>query len=79
MARKIPLTSYWMHDVIRVSESLTIDEHAWRLVQYGRVGRGRRDETSASSREACASSTTSARGPSRPMRTTRSNRRGSPL
>ena len=34
MAEPKPLTAYWMHDVIRISEPLTIGKHAWRLVQY---------------------------------------------
>ena len=34
MAETKPLTAYWMHDVIRISEPLTIGKHAWRLVQY---------------------------------------------
>ena len=35
MAETKPLTTaYWMHDVIRISEPLTIGKHAWRLVQY---------------------------------------------
>ena len=33
-----PLTAYWMHDVIRISEPLTIGKHAWRLVQYRGLG-----------------------------------------
>ena len=31
MAKTKPLTAYWMHDVIRISEPLTIGKHAWRL------------------------------------------------
>ena len=34
MAETKPLTAYWMHDVIRSPEPLTIGKHAWRLVQY---------------------------------------------
>ena len=34
MAETKPLTAYWMHDVIRISEPKTIGKHAWRLVQY---------------------------------------------
>ena len=34
MAETKPLTAYWMHDVIRISEPSTIGKHAWRLVQY---------------------------------------------
>ena len=34
MAETKPLTAYWMHDVIRISEPLTIGKHARRLVQY---------------------------------------------
>ena len=34
MAEPKPLTAYWMHDVIRISEPMTIGKHAWRLVQY---------------------------------------------
>ena len=34
MAETKPLTAYWMHDVIRISEPRAIGKHAWRLVQY---------------------------------------------
>ena len=34
MAETKPLTAYWMHDVIRISEPLTIGKHAWRLVRW---------------------------------------------
>ena len=46
MAETKPLTAYWMHDVIRISEPLTIGKHAWRLVQYrGSESRYTVDET----------------------------------
>ena len=111
MAETKPLTAYWMHDVIRISEPLTIGKHAWRLVQYrgsreplhsstrrpelagssrcprsspttsgggstsdsrigDRPGIGRSTistmDSIAACRAACASSTTHARGPTRP-------------
>ena len=34
MAQPKTLTAYWMHDVIGISEPITIGKHAWRLVQY---------------------------------------------
>ena len=34
MAEPKPLTAYWMHEVIRISEPMTIGKHAWRLMQY---------------------------------------------
>ena len=30
MAETKPLTAYWMHDVIQISEPMTIGKHAWR-------------------------------------------------
>ena len=46
MAETKPLTAYWMHDVVRISEPLTIGRHAWRLVQYrGSESRYTVDET----------------------------------
>ena len=46
MAETKPLTAYWMHDVIRISEPLSIGKHAWRLVQYrGSESRYTVDET----------------------------------
>ena len=44
MAEKIPRNAYWMHDVLRVSEPITIGRHAWRLVHYRKMGRGGRVE-----------------------------------
>ena len=34
MAGTKPLTAYWMHDIVQISEPLTIGKHVWRLVQY---------------------------------------------
>ena len=34
MAEPKPLTAYWMHDVVRISEPMTIGKHVCRLVRY---------------------------------------------
>lgn len=45
MTENVSLTAYWMHDILQISEPITIDRHAWRLVQYREVGGGGHGET----------------------------------
>lgn len=44
MTERVPRNAYWFHDVLRVSEPIVIDGHRWRLVQYRKMGSGRRAE-----------------------------------